>query len=251
MAKPELSTPNSRSVAVSEGIKVVAEAETLDRTNAEVGGVIESPQIKEIPVSGRNWASLMLLAPGAINYGDGAQRAIRFSGHSLDDSNFTFDGVDASGVQEQTQKADARLNIALDAIAAVPRQHVGLHGRERSRRRRADQRRIQGRDERFPREPLLRAAQRCAGFPIALRRANSASFFSASVRRQYRRAHPKDKAFFYTNYEGLRQSLGVTFQNSVPNAAFRSQVLAKSPVLKPILDAYPPGRRRLTASPIR
>ena len=68
-------------------------------------------------MSGRNWASLMLLAPGAINYGDGAQRSIRFSGHSLDDSNFTFDGVDTSGIQEQTQKADTRLNIALDAIS--------------------------------------------------------------------------------------------------------------------------------------
>src|SRR5206468_9789333 len=53
----------------------------------------------------------------AINYGDGAQRSIRFNGHSLDDSNFTFDGIDTSGVQEQTQKADTRLNIALDAIA--------------------------------------------------------------------------------------------------------------------------------------
>jgi len=35
----------------------------------------------------------------------------------LDDSNFTFDGIDTSGVQEQTQKADTRLNIALDSIA--------------------------------------------------------------------------------------------------------------------------------------
>src|ERR1051326_7281512 len=101
---------------LSEDIAVTATAEAPNRTNAEVSGVIESSQIKEVPVSGRNWASLMLLTPGAINYGNGAQRAIRFSGHSLDDSNFTFDGVDASGVQEQTQKSDTRLNIALDAI---------------------------------------------------------------------------------------------------------------------------------------
>jgi len=80
----------------------------LNRTSAEVGQVVESEQIGEIPISGRNWASLMLLAPGAINYGDGAQRAICFNGHSLDDSNFTFDGVDTSGIQEQTQKADTR-----------------------------------------------------------------------------------------------------------------------------------------------
>ena len=101
---------------VSEIVTVDATAEAPNRTNAELSGVIESSQIKEIPVSGRNWASLMLLTPGAINYGNGAQRAIRFSGHSLDDSNFTFDGVDTSGVQEQTQKSDTRLNIALDAI---------------------------------------------------------------------------------------------------------------------------------------
>src|SRR5262245_57776371 len=102
---------------ISSAVQVSATVETLNRSSAEVGGLIESEQIKQIPVSGRNWASLMLLAPGAINYGDGAQRAIRFSGHSLDDSNFTFDGVDTSGVQEQTQKADTRLNIALDAIS--------------------------------------------------------------------------------------------------------------------------------------
>ena len=100
----------------TETVEVTATAEVLNRTNAEVGGVIESPQIKEIPVSGRNWASLMILAPGAINYGDGSQRNIRFAGHSLDDNNFTFDGIDTTGVQEQTQKSDTRLNIALDAI---------------------------------------------------------------------------------------------------------------------------------------
>ncbi|MBO0797293.1 MAG: TonB-dependent receptor, partial [Blastocatellia bacterium] len=51
----------------------------------------------------------------------------------------------------------------------------------------------------------------------------------------------KDKAFFYANYEGLRQSLGQTFTAFVPNDAYRAQVLATSPALKPILDAYPTG----------
>ena len=91
--------------------------EALNRTNAEIGGVIEAPQIREIPLDGRNWATLMTLAPGAVNTGDGAQRSIRFNGHSLDDSNFSFDGIDTSGIQEQTQKADTRLNVSLDSIA--------------------------------------------------------------------------------------------------------------------------------------
>ena len=102
---------------MAESVEVTATLETLNRTSAEVGGLIEAEQIKEIPVSGRNWASLMLLAPGAVNYSDGSQRNIRFNGHSIDDANYTFDGIDNNGVQEQTQKAETRLNIALDSIA--------------------------------------------------------------------------------------------------------------------------------------
>ena len=103
--------------SVAESVEVKATLETLNRTSAEVGGLIEAEQIKEIPVSGRNWASLMMLAPGAVNYSDGSQRNIRFNGHSIDDANYTFDGIDNNGVQEQTQKSETRLNIALDSIA--------------------------------------------------------------------------------------------------------------------------------------
>jgi hypothetical protein len=101
----------------SQAVEVTASSELLNRSNAEIDGVIEAPQIGHIPINGRNWATLMTLAPGAINSGGGSQRDIRFDGHSLDDSNFSFDGIDVSGVQEQTQKAETRLNISLDSIS--------------------------------------------------------------------------------------------------------------------------------------
>src|SRR5207247_7878788 len=44
-------------------------------------------------------------------------RGIQSAGRARDDSNYTFDGIDASGVQDQPQKADAMLNISLDSIA--------------------------------------------------------------------------------------------------------------------------------------
>src|SRR5262249_51208420 len=100
----------------AEVVEVRASTQLLSQNSAEVGGVIEATQIKEIPLSGRNWATLMTLAPGAINYGGGSQRDIRFNGHSLDDNNFTFDGIDTTGIQEQTQKAEPRLTISLDSI---------------------------------------------------------------------------------------------------------------------------------------
>jgi outer membrane receptor protein involved in Fe transport len=226
----------------AETVQVSATAEALDRTNAEVGGVIESAQIKETPVSGRNWASLMLLAPGAINYGDGAQRSIRFSGHSLDDSNFTFDGVDTSGIQEQTQKADTRLNIALDAISEFrvstsnyTAESGAAGGAQINVVSKTGTNEFHGSTFYAVRNDALDARSPFDGStipPFTLHQFG-ASFGGALV---------KDKAFFYANYEGLRQSLGQTFTNVVPSAAFRTQVLTQSPVLKPILDAYPLGQ---------
>ena len=228
--------------ATSETVNVEATVEALNRSNAEVSGVIESTQIKEIPVSGRNWASLMLLAPAAVNYGDGAQRSIRFAGHSLDDSNFTFDGVDTSGIQEQTQKADTRLNIALDAIsefrvssANYTAESGAAGGAQINVVSKSGTNDLHGSAFYAFRNDVLDARSPFDGStipPFTLHQFGG-SFGGAVI---------KDKAFFYVNYEGLRQSLGQTFTNFVPNATYRAQVLATSPEMKPILDAYPLGQ---------
>jgi hypothetical protein len=57
-----------------------------------------------------------LLAPFAQDDGGGDQRTIRFAGRARDDNNFQIDGVDAGGIQEQSQKSTTRLQISQDAI---------------------------------------------------------------------------------------------------------------------------------------
>ena len=215
--------------ATADAVEVTATTETLNRTSAEVGGTVEAEQIKEIPVSGRNWASLMLLVPGAINYGDGAQRSIRFSGHSLDDSNFAFDGIDTSGVQEQTQKADTRLNIALDAIAEFrvstanyTAESGAAGGAQINVVSKTGTNTYHGSLFYAVRNDALDARGPFDGSTIPPFTLNQfgASFGGALI---------KNKAFFYFNYEGLRQDLGETFINFVPNDAFRNLALATSP----------------------
>lgn len=101
-------------------LEVQGNAVEVNRTSAEIGGVVAAQQVRSLPLNGRNWADLMALAPGAIDAGSGGgsdQRNIRFSGRSRDDNNYTFDGVDNSGVQEQAQKSDTRLGVSLDAVA--------------------------------------------------------------------------------------------------------------------------------------
>jgi hypothetical protein len=66
----------------SDRVEVIASLEGLNRANAEVGEVVDTKQMQELPISGRNWAELALLANGAINYSDGSQRNVRFNGPS-------------------------------------------------------------------------------------------------------------------------------------------------------------------------
>ncbi|MCU1236013.1 MAG: hypothetical protein JWP63_3980, partial [Candidatus Solibacter sp.] len=234
--------------AVAEAVEVGATLDSLNRTSAEVGGLIEAEQIKEIPVSGRNWASLMMLAPGAVNYSDGSQRNIRFNGHSIDDANYTFDGIDNNGVQEQTQKAETRLNIALDSIAefrvstAVYTAESGSAGGAQVQVvSKTGTNQYHGSTFYSLRNDALDARSPFDGATIP-------PFTLHQFGANFGGPIKKDKAFFFMNYEGLRQDLGITQISYVPNAAFRARVSAASPVLKPLMDAYPVGQTPLDAT---
>src|SRR2546425_10203056 len=65
---------------ISEELQVQATIAPLETTNARVGAVLENQQLGDIPINGRNWATLETLPPGAVNPGGGGQRDIRFMG---------------------------------------------------------------------------------------------------------------------------------------------------------------------------
>ena len=100
-----------------ERVEVSSASALMDRSTSAVTGLIEREQADELPLNGRNWASLTAFVPGAIDTGGSNQRTIRFAGRGLDDSNFTYDGVDATNIVNQTQRQWVRLAIPLDAIS--------------------------------------------------------------------------------------------------------------------------------------
>ena len=223
-------------------IEVKASAELLNQNSAEVGGVIEATQINEIPLSGRNWATLMTLAPGAINYGGGSQRDIRFNGHSLDDNNFTFDGIDTTGIQEQTQKAEPRLTISLDSIqefrvssAVYTAESGAAAGVQVNVVSKTGSNTFHGETFEYLRNQIFDTRSPFDDSNIPPFRLNQfgTSFGGPII---------KNKFFFFANYEGLRQTLGQTYINAVPDAPFRAQVVQTSPALEPIMNAFPAGQ---------
>jgi len=102
--------------ALAEKVEVTAPDEPANRTSAEAGTVIRPDQIADLANNGRDWTTFSILAPFAQDDGGGDQRTIRFAGRARDDNNFQIDGVDAGGIQEQSQKSTTRLQISEDAI---------------------------------------------------------------------------------------------------------------------------------------
>jgi carboxypeptidase family protein len=228
--------------AVTTQVEVKDAAVEVNRTSAEIGGVIGAQQVRSIPLNGRNWADLMALAPGAIDAGSGGgsdQRDIRFSGRSRDDNNYTFDGIDNTGVQEQAQKSDTRLGVSMDAVAefrvnsAVYTAESGAGGGGQINVvSKSGSNAFHGTGFEFYRNDKMNAR---GPFGAATLPALTQNQFGGNV------GGPivKNRSFFFANYEAFRQDTSSTPLGFVPSASFRQRVLAASPALAPILNAYP------------
>jgi hypothetical protein len=245
----ELSVRQTRTVDVKlqvgtaiARIEVQGATQALENSNAELGTVLQSGQVNDIPINGRDWATLMTLAPGAINLGGGGQRDLRFVGRAIDDSNYVFDGIDATGVQEQSQKVGVRLNISLESIAefrvsssVYTAESGGSAGAQISVVSKSGTNAFHGGVFEFFRNDIFDARSPFDFPKVPPFRLNQ---FGGSLGGPIK----KNRTFFFLDYEGLRQRLHTTVIGFVPNAAFRASVLATSPILKPFLNSWPVGQ---------
>jgi hypothetical protein len=224
---------------VSTAVEVSAEVTPLDQKSAELGVAIGDAQIKNIPLNGRHWAALMALAPGAVNVGEGNQNSIRFFGKPRDDNNWTFDGVDATGIKDPRQEGNMRLVISMDSIAefrvnSLPFTAEGGvgGGAQINLVSKTGTNDLHGSVFEFFRNSALDARRPFDGASPAPFRLNQ---FGGNLGGRIVR----DKTFFFANYEGLLQRLTISRADGlVPSAAFRRTVPT---ALQPLINLYPAG----------
>ena len=225
-------------------IEVSPSSEQLDKTSDALGVRIEEVQSEELPLNGRNWATLTALEPGAVDTGGSNQRSIRFAGRGRDDDNFTYDGIDATNIVNQPQQAYVRLAIPLDTIQEfrvdsmlATAEAGGTGGPQLAVTSPSGTNQWHGRAFEFFRNNVFDALQPVP-YPVQRQQPLHLNQFGASLGGPIVR----DKTFFFIAYEGYRQNWGFPLNGYVPNASLRAQVIAQSPALIPIVNAYPVGQ---------
>ncbi len=225
------------------GVEVTSVIQPLQQNNATVGDVLVASQLDNLPVNGRDWKSLMSLAPGAVNGND-------FFSTGGDDINYRVDGTDASGVRDQNMKVYTRLTMSQDAVAEF-RVSAGMFSAETGGTpgaqvevvTKSGSNQFHGSLFEYIRNSVFDARTPFDG-------ANPAPFKLNEFGATFGGPIFKNKTFFFLSYEGYRQRQYASLIGYVPTPALRDQVLLKSPVLSPFINAYPLPNDGLLSSQI-
>ncbi|MGA7686685.1 MAG: TonB-dependent receptor [Terriglobales bacterium] len=224
-----------------ERVEVSASSALIDRNTSAVTGLIEKVQADQLPLNGRNWASLTAYIPGAIDTGGSNQRSIRFAGRGLDDSNFTYDGVDATNIVNQTQRTWVRLAIPLDAITEfrvdslmASAEEGATGGAQLDVTSSSGTNRFHGNLFEYLRNNVFDANEPGWASGGENQQPLRLNQFGGAVGGPIKR----DKTFFYLASEAYRQRWGYPVSGDVPSASLIATVPTSSPIY-PIITAYP------------
>ena len=231
---------------LSEQVEVLAEVSSLQTEGSNTGGVMENRQLTELPINGRDYARFSLLMPGAIarsNY----ISDLAFNGLHTVHNQFSIDGVDATRVDQPYmangyERGARLLTGSLDTIAEFRVQtsnYQAEYGRSAGSNinivSKSGGNDFHGTLLEFLRNSDLDAENFFA--PKTFKPPFRFNDFGGNLGGPIK----KDKTFFFANYEGSRQRIGISGAGTVPSALLKSEVLATSPALAPILSLYPVG----------
>ncbi len=227
----------------TETISVTGEISAVETTSSGVSSLVNQTQMREMPLNGRNFEQLILLAPGASSYPAGGSSALVGRAATYAISGSRPEGyailLDGENIQDWWQRgtgaAVTGTSLGIEGIAEFQTltntysAEFGGNGAVVNSATRSGTNSFHGSLYEFLRNSALDARNFFEQKSPAPFRRNQ---FGASVGGPVKR----DKAFFFFNYEGLRQHLDQSFQAFVPTLAVRTQAV---PGVKSIIDLYP------------
>ncbi len=238
---------------VTQIVEVTGAAPTVETTNSTLSAQVESTTIRELPLNGRDWASLATLQPGvasvrtqelvtqvgAIGRGIGSQMSI--DGNRPTQNTYRLNGLIVNDYSNAGPGNVLGANLGVDAIqefSVITSNYSAEYG--------------------YTSGGVVNAVTKSGtdqfhGTAFEFIRNNdldAANFFEAGKRTPFRRNQfggsgggpiKKGKFFIFGAYEGLRQSKGIAHSVIVPSENARVGILSVGNVVvnQPYLTFFP------------
>jgi Carboxypeptidase regulatory-like domain/TonB-dependent Receptor Plug Domain len=224
---------------VTQQVTVTAETPVVNTTTSQLSGLVGEQQVKDLPLNGRSFDNLITLNPGAINYtalkgnaasGGGGnyftvagRRPLEnlFLLNGIEYTGSTSIGITPGGVSGELLGIDAvrEFNVLTDAYSAEYGKRAGAHVSVVTQ---SGTNQLHGSVFEFVRNSAFDARNFFDGGTVPPFQRNQ---FGGSVGGPIK----KEKAFFFVNYEGERQRLGLTDFVFVPDDQARQGFLPIGP----------------------
>jgi hypothetical protein len=240
-------------------VEVQGEAQAIETASSALGAVNNGETVRELPLNGRDWTSLAELQPGVTvirteatvgaglantrgNRGLGQMMSI--SGNRPEQNNYRLDGVSLNDYAGSGPASVLGVALGVDAIEEfsvvtnnAPADYGKTSGGVINAVTRAGTDQYHGSGYEFLRNSAMDARNFFDPATIPPFKRNQ---FGGSLGGPIKR----DRTFFFVDYEGVSQGLGVTTVDTVPSAAAHSGQLvagklAVNALVAPYLALFP------------
>jgi hypothetical protein len=213
--------------SAAQSVIVEGGAPLVETTSSEMGGLINSKEIEELPLNGRNYIDLSLLQAGVTNslnstgtngFGGLTGTVYSSNGAPVISNNFLLDGTQITNQSDWGTASFAGTTLGLDGIqefkvltSAYDASYGMSMGSEMVMISRGGTNQYHGDIFEYLRNSVFNARNFFDSAEIPhLEKNNFGTSFGGPIRR--------GKTFFYAVYEGLQENLGFTADDQVPAA---------------------------------
>jgi hypothetical protein len=231
----------------SQTVVVTTQAPNVELASSSISAVVNSTTVRELPLNGRSWTDLATLQPGvsavqtqASLSTSGSARGHRGFGEQIAiagarplQNNYRLDGISINDYSNSAPGSVLGGDLGVDAVeefSVLTSNYSAEYGRTSggviNAITRSGTNEFHGGVYEFLRNSALDARNFFDRGNIPPFRRNQ---FGADAGGPIR----KDKVFIFGDYEGVRQSLGVTNVDTVPSAAARGGTLCSAPDTTP------------------
>jgi hypothetical protein len=247
--------PTLRVGGATETVRVTGDVPDVELASSEISGVVNATTIRELPLNGRDWTQLATLQPGvatvrtqpSVGAGDRGQRGfgtqMTINGGRPAQNNYRLDGISINDYSNAAPGSVLGADLGADAVSEFsvlssnyPSEYGRSSGGVINAITRSGTNEFHGSAYEFLRNSALDAGNYFDTVKPPFKRNQFGATAGGPIW--------KDQAFIFGNYEGLRQSLGITQIDPVPTATARTGRLSTGnvtvdPAVVPYLPIWP------------